>query len=144
MMQPAILISAICAVLSSTACAASESTNCPDIVDVRQQLTTSVDGWKPILDDTPHRLAGITFYDGPPEEKASLVNDQTTQAAGKETATWHFSSRADRPIWIACGYAGTAVVLTRMLPPNTNTCSVTYNPRQRIAGLPMIEKIVCK
>ena len=97
-----------------------------------------------LLDDTPHRLATITFYDGPPKERASLVNDQTIHATGKETAKWYFIPRADRQIWVACGYAGTAIVLARGLPPKTNTCSVTYNPRERIAGMPVIEKIVCK
>ena len=124
--------------------AASEPANCPDTIDAKQQLTSSVDGWTTILDDTPHHLANITFYDGPPQGRASLVYDQTTQAGGKETAKWHFTPRADRQIWVACSYAGTAIVLTRGLPSNTRTCTVTYNLRQRIAGLPMIEKIVCE
>jgi hypothetical protein len=143
MMRQTIPLCAICAVLFCTACAAAESASCPDMIGVHEQLTTSVEGWKTMLDETPHRLANITFYDGPPKEKASLVNDQTTKAAGKETAKWHFIPRGDRSIWVACSYASTAVVLTKMLPPKTNTCSVTYNTQQRIAGLPIIEKIVC-
>jgi hypothetical protein len=90
-----------------------------------------------MLDDTPHRLAGITFYDGPPEEKASLVYDKTAKAAGKETMTWHFNARSDGQIWVVCSYAGTAVVLKRGLPPKTSACSVTYDSR---ASVPVIRE----
>src|SRR5579864_533814 len=88
----------ICAVILCISCSASEPTTCPDTVDVQQHLTAAVDGWKSILDDTPHRLANVTFYDGPPEKRAALVNDQTTHAAGKETAKWQFRPRSGEQI----------------------------------------------
>lgn len=68
----------------------SEPANCPDSVDVNQQLTAPVSGWTTMIDDSPPRLANITFYDGPPQQRASLIYDQKMQVAGKETATWHF------------------------------------------------------
>lgn len=135
---------AMCTVLFCVFSAASESLNCPETVDVQQQLAASIEGWTAILDDTPHRLANVTFYDGSPEKRASLVNDKATHSAGKEIAEWHFVARTRRPVWLACSYAGTAVVLTRMLPSSTRSCSVMYNSRQRVAGLPIIESIACK
>jgi hypothetical protein len=133
-----------CMVLFCISSSGSEPAICPDSVDVNQQLTAPVSGWTTMIDDTPHRLAGITFYDGPPQQRASLIYDQKIRVAGKEIATWHFRPRADRQIWVGCSYASAAIALTKALPPSTKTCSVTYNPGQSIAGLPVIEKIVCK
>jgi len=144
-MRPStILLSATLAIGCSTLCAAAEPAACPDTIAVRQELAAAVEGWTPTLDDTPHRLAGITFYDGPPQERASLVSDRTTKAAGKETAVWHFKPQANRQIFVACSYATTAIILTKPLPPKTASCSVTYSLQTRVAGLPVIEKIACK
>ena len=137
----------LCVTYVALLCASSfgsEPANCPDSVDVNQQLTAPVSGWTTMIDDSPPRLANITFYDGPPQQRASLIYDQRIRIAGKETATWHFLPRADRQIWVGCSYAGTAVVLTKALPPSTSMCAVTYDPRRTVAGLPAIEKIVCK
>ncbi len=97
-----------------------------------------------MLDEGPHSLAGITFYDGPPAEKASLVYDRMTRGKAEQTATWLLTPAKDRSIWVACSYAGTAVELSKSLPPAIATCSVTYDTQQQIAGLPMIKKIACR
>jgi len=86
----------------------------------------------------------ITFFDGPPEENASLVNDSTSRIGGKDIATWRFGASRVRPLWVACGYSGTSISLARNLPTNIRSCSVTYNPRQQVGGLPLIEQINCK
>jgi hypothetical protein len=120
-----------------------QMSTCPEQISVRQQLAEAVAGWETAIDDTPHRLASITFYDGPPEEKASLVNDARTRGAEIETATWHFVP-GDRQIWIACGYSGTTITLNQALPPNIRTCSITYRTKQSIAGFPVIQKTTCE
>jgi hypothetical protein len=116
---------------------------CPAQVDVRQQINVLPPGWSVVLDDLPHRLAGITFFDGKPEDKASLAPDNETKANGKSISTWIFSG-GNRPVWVACRYAGTAVTLARELPKLIQACSLTYNLRQTLGGLPVIEKIDCK
>lgn len=95
-------------------------------------------------DDTPHNLAGITFYDGPPAENASLVYDKITRGKGEQTATWSFDPKNERQTWIVCRYAGTAIELARTLPRPTTMCSVVYDTQQAIAGMPVIKKIACK
>ena len=123
--------------------AAAGPIQCPPVVEVRQQIAAPVAGWSVAMDDLPHSLAGITFFDGKPEEKASLAPDSETKAAGKSVSTWNFES-GGRPVWVACRYAWTTVTLTRELPKPVRSCAVTYNPRQSFAGLPLIEKIDCK
>jgi hypothetical protein len=67
--------------------AAADPIQCPPVVEVRQQMAAPVAGWFVAMDDLPHRLAGITFFDGKPEEKASLAPDSESKAAGKSVST---------------------------------------------------------
>ncbi len=122
---------------------AADPIQCPPLIEVHQQIAAPVAGWSVAMDDLPHRLAGITFFDGKPEEKASLAPDSEAKAAGKSVSTWNFGS-GGRSEWVACRYAWTTVTLTRELPKPVRSCAVTYNARQSLAGLPLIEKIDCK
>lgn len=123
---------------------AADNVSCPATISARQQLATPVAGWAAIEDDTPHNLAGITFYDGPPSEKASLVYDRITHGKTEQVATWTFAAQKQRPIWLACSYAGTSIQLTKALPATITTCVVTYDPQQTIEGMPVMKKIACK
>jgi hypothetical protein len=123
---------------------AADAVGCPATISARQQLASPLAGWTATEDDTPHNLAGITFYDGPPSEKASLVYDRITHGKTEQVATWTFAPQKDRSIWLACGYAGTSIQLTKALPSTITTCSVTYDPQQTIDGMPVIKKIACK
>ncbi len=126
----------------TVACASAESLICPDTISVKQSLAKPEQGWKEGRSDLPNRLAGITFFDGPPEQKASLVNDSEKRVNGKQISTWLFTP--DSNIWISCEYAGSNIELFRAVPKGTAACSVTYNPKQTVAGRPSVEKIDCK
>jgi hypothetical protein len=122
---------------------AADVVQCPPTIAVKQQLVAAVLGWSVTSDGMPHQLAGLTFFDGKPEDKASLAPDKNVAGKGKSVASWTFDA-SGRPIWLACQYAGTNVVLTRELPRGTRTCSITYTAGVTIAGLPVIEKVDCK
>jgi hypothetical protein len=123
---------------------AADTVSCPATISARQQLATPVTGWTAMEDDTPHNLSGITFYDGPPAEKASLVYDRITHGKTEQVATWTFAAQKERPIWLACSYAGTSIQLTKTLPATITMCAVTYDPQQTIGGMPVIKKLSCK
>ena len=123
---------------------ADDVVSCPDTITVKQKLAQPVSGWTEGSDELPNRFASVTFYAGPPEQKASLANQGETHSKGRDYATWNFGSETGNRIWIACGYAGTNIVLSHPLAKGVSRCTVTYNPRQSIAGLPLIERIVCK
>jgi len=133
---PVLVLAAECGI-------AADPVRCPPQVDVRQQIGAAVAGWSVVIDDLPHLFAGITFFDGKPEDKASLAPDRESKANGKSVSTWSFAG-GGQPIWLACRYAWTTVTLTRELPRQIRACAVTYDPRQNLAGLPVIEKIDCK
>lgn len=117
---------------------------CPAEVGTQQQLTAAVPGWRDLRSKTPHRVSQVTFYDGQPAEQVSLAPDATRKVKDREVSTWQFSSTSDRRVWIECGYAGTSISLAQELPAGTKSCSVTYNPKVRLSGLPRIEQLECK
>jgi len=122
---------------------AADAVHCPPAIAVKQQLAAPVPGWSVGSDGMPHQLAGLTFFDGKPEDKASLAPDKNVAIKGKNVASWTFDGSA-RPIWVACQYSGTNVVLTRELPKSTRSCSITYTTGVTIAGLPVIDKVDCR
>ena len=143
-MSHRILLVLVLIAFSSSFSHAADTISCPASITTRQELTSSANGWSPLLDDTPHNLAGLTFYDGPPTEKASLAYDQYKHGKGEDLATWTFAKQEDRRIWLVCSYSGTAVELSRTLPPQITTCTVSYDPQTHVAGLPEIKKIACR
>ena len=63
-------------------------------------------------DESPSTLSGITFFSGPPEEKASLAYDQWTRRNGLAYGIWHFPKSSHR-IWLSCHFSFTRVVLVK-------------------------------
>lgn len=123
---------------------AAEPAGCPDRITVEERLAKPIAGWSTMLDDYPHKLESITFFDGPPEEKASLVYDKIEKVAGKQVATWTFDPKGPRPLWITCSYSATNVLLKKSLTPKPAQCSVTYDGPKTPSGLPAVQKMVCK
>jgi len=109
---------------------------CPPKVNVTQQLAAPLPDWTVTPDGLPNQLAGIIFFEGPPEQKASLAPDKET----KTQSTRYFT----KPSWIACHYSGTSLMLARALPKNTHSCTASYYHDQSVDGLPAIQKIDCK
>ena len=121
---------------------AADPVGCPKTIQVKQQLAAPVAGWTAASDGLPHQLAGLTFFDGKPEEKASLAPDAEAAQRNQTISTWKFDKA--RPTWVMCQYSGTSVTLTRELPRGTSSCQVTYARNVTIAGLPVIESVNCK
>ena len=117
--------------------------DCPAKIEVRQTLAEEIAGWLIGYEALPHSLSGMTFFEGKPEEMASLAPDNQSATGGENVAVWNFGVMS-RPVWVACHYAGTGIILQRQLPKNTQSCSITYSARDTIAGLPVIEKVNCK
>jgi|SRR5215469_5280535 len=123
---------------------AKDPVQCPAELQIRQQIDAPVPGWSPAVDKLPNLLAGLTFFDGRPEDNASLAPDRQIRQNGNDVAVWNFGTDASRPVYAACRYARTTVTLQRQLPKEVRSFAIAYNPRQTNAGLPAIEKIDCK
>jgi hypothetical protein len=145
MTRSSILCCCLLTLLPWLPAALAEKIACPESIQVAEpRLATPVEGWKAIVEKAVHQLSGVTFYDGPVEEGASLVPDRDTKSRKTRTALWQFDAKSPRGYWIACRYSGTTLTLARALPKALAQCSVTYKNGEQIDGLPVIEAISCK
>ncbi len=115
----------------------------PPAIDVKQNISTIPDGWTPSQEQAKHVLAGITVFDGRPEEMASLVYNHEVEQKAKHRMilSWHLYANSKDGIWLRCSYAATNVVLSAPLPPNVKELRVTYDTNVHIDGLPQIVRI---
>jgi hypothetical protein len=126
-----------------------QSLTCPASIVTKQEAQSAPTGWTVGRADVPTNLAGITFYSGPPEERASLIYDSRVTRGGLLYATWKFAGAAsggkDAPaIWLSCNYMSTNVVMSRRIAAGIRECTVTYDPKATVAGMPAVRGIVCK
>lgn len=117
--------------------------DCPPALTVKQEAVAPPAGWFAGDDGQPHRLAAVTFFDGPPKELASLVYDDSASAAGEWTGIWHFGPNP-RGFWIACSYRGTSVTLSRRLPEEVKECRVRYEREKRSGPVGELRSIDCR
>jgi hypothetical protein len=124
--------------------AARDAATCPASVVTEQRVSGVLpSGWEIATDgDASHALMGITFFAGPPAQKASLVGDERAAGKGRKVVSWPLSP--SETYWVACNYNRTNVVLQRQLPQGLKTCTVHYATQVRMGGLPQILKIECQ
>jgi hypothetical protein len=128
-----------------TAVAWAAEVRCPASLSVDQKAAAAPAGWTVGYDkDRPSIVAGITFFDGPPDEQASLVYDSTVPGKAKWTAVWTFDPAPPKGIFLTCRYAGTTATLSRRLPAGTRECRVVFNKAVKVDGFDQVESIACK
>jgi hypothetical protein len=113
--------------------AAADGPTCPERIETEQSLRKPVEGFEAAKQDLPHWWDAITFYDGRPEEMASLVYDSDVETAdGKEVQTWTLDRQ--REYWVRCQYSATSISLVKKLPP-VSQCVVTFNRNEKTLAL---------
>jgi hypothetical protein len=116
----------------------------PAAVDLREEPRAAPDGWRVSVDGRPHVLASVTFFDGRPEDQASLVFDGEVKRKDKVTRTWRFDSGWKSGVWMQLGYASTAILLARQLPQGTTECRVEFDRSVTVDGFEQIKSIECR
>jgi hypothetical protein len=137
------MLAALLAITALAAAPAPSLIDCPRTLAVEQKAVSLPSGWSAADDGSPHRLAGVTFFDGPPAELASLKYDETASASGEWTGIWHFEPNP-RGFWIACSFSGTSIVLSRRLPAEVKVCRVSYAKERGEGPVGDIKKIDCR
>jgi hypothetical protein len=136
-----LLLGAACSALA----AAADDTQCPASLAVEQTLSQPPATWTVAHAPGQCRLASITFYDGPPQDMASLVYDKRTTHATTWEAIWHFAPHAQGGYWVSCTYEHTDITLTKQLPAGVTQCVVSYEKDTALAnGLPVIKAMRCQ
>ena len=117
---------------------------CPQKIEVEQRIVAAPEGWDTAQATATVALASVTFFNGPPSEKAALNFDSEDQQKRDWIAFWHFPP-STRGYWISCGYENSPAAISRRLPEGVRSCLVTYERKKRgPGGLPAIKDISCK
>ena len=135
----------LCVVAYSSLALAAENVQCPSSLVVEQTLRDPPAAWA--VAHTPGQvgLASITFYEGPPQDMASLVYDKRTAHGTTWEATWHFAPQAPDGYWVSCTYERTDITLSKRLPSDVTLCVVSYEKDTALAnGLPVIKAMRCQ
>ena len=111
--------------------------SCPERIFTVQSLKVNHRGWETGIDDTQSPLVSIRISDGDPKELAWLIPDKTLKGGTQE---WVLPLSI-RGYWIVCGYANTAVVLTKKIENKAKKCRVYFD---RNFNPPIASKYVCE
>ncbi len=117
---------------------------CPATIAVEQKVSAPDADWTVAYSGYQTAVAGVTIFDGPPSQQASLVpdNEKTTKEAVIQT--WRLA-KSDRGYWLRCNYANTTAQIYRRLPANVTRCNVTYERNVSFGeGSRVVKKVDCK
>ena len=127
------------------ASAQAQEVRCPAVIDVKKpEMAKEVPGWKPVLESGRHEVTNVTVYDGPVEEKASLVPNGERKVGKKVQEFWKLDAKNPRGYWLQCHYAATPLTLVRPIPKGATSCVVTADPGLKLEGFAVIESAICK
>ena len=90
------------------------------------------------------RLSMVTFFDGKPEEQASLVYDEIVETKDGSRATWHLTPDSERGYYLVCTYEKPAKPVKQKLSPKLTSCVVDYAKPAGASKLPPVRSIQCK
>jgi hypothetical protein len=137
------LIAMTCA-LAAPHLAGAQAT-CPSTLTVAQTASAPAPDWTVTYSGYPTAVAGVTVFDGPPSEQASLVPDNEKTMEDTVVQTWKLAASA-RGYWLQCEYANTTAQISRRLPAEVTRCDVTSERNMRFGGegRRVVKSVECK
>lgn len=106
--KPLLLISAL-TLLSGMANA--EKMTCPDSLQIKNK---------------PHRLNGVSLFQGPPQQLAELIPDTQDKTEWTLKDYQDYAREKDLPLFLVCRYHGTDKAVTIKVPGTAQVCSAWY------------------
>jgi hypothetical protein len=97
---------------------------CPPEITVEQKASAPDSNWTVTYSGYKTAVAGVTIFDGPPAEQASLVPDTDKTTESTVIQTWRLL-KSNRGYWLQCQYANTTAQIYQRLPANVSRCDVT-------------------
>src|SRR3954465_13509675 len=92
--------------LSSLAQAEESGPLCPAQIETAQSIGAPIAGYEAVDTKAQHFWDQITFFDGRPEQMASLKYDTEVEKPDRGfVLTWNFDRNSE--VWIECRYAAT-------------------------------------
>jgi hypothetical protein len=112
-------------------------------IEVEERLVAPQPGWTEGLSGLATELAGVSVFDGPPEELAELIPDDGTDATDVRSDIWNLPKN-DLGYWLTCRYSSTTVTLTRRLPATVTRCEAVYEKEIHfVGGDPVVRSTAC-
>lgn len=114
------------ALIASAACAADESIVCPRRADVGSgsvAAKSTPEGFEPFVADASLLLTGVSVFDGPPQEGATLV--PTAETGKGTTIRWDLEGASPVGTWVSCDHAYGVYRLVRKLKSPVAICTAS-------------------
>jgi hypothetical protein len=125
-----VLIAFVCAI-APVRFAQAESA-CPATVAVEQRVSAPTPDWTVSYSGYETAVAGVTIFDGPPSQQASLVPDSEKTVGDNIIQVWQLP-KSERGYWLQCNYANTTAQISRRLAGVTR-CDVVMDHNMRFGG----------
>lgn len=136
------LIAFVCAISPANLVRAESA--CPATIVVEQRASAPAPDWTVSYSGYETAVAGVTIFDGPPTQQASLVPDSEKQVGDNIIQIWQLPT-SDRGYWLQCNYANATSQISRRLPASVKRCDVVLNHNMRFSGGGNVVKSVnCK
>jgi hypothetical protein len=117
---------------------------CPATISVEQKASAPAADWTVAYSGYQTAVAGVTIFDGPPAQQASLVPDNEKTTKDAVIQTWRLA-KSDRGYWLQCDYANTTAQIYRRLPADVTRCDVTYERNVSFGeGGRVVKKVNCE
>jgi hypothetical protein len=128
----------------SVAHLAAAQATCPPTIATEQKGLAPGPEWAVTYSGYQTAVAGVTIFDGPPAEQASLAPNKEKTRGTDVAQTWQLP-KSDRGYWLQCNYANTTAQISRRLPADATQCVVVYDHNERLSGGAYVVKSVnCK
>jgi hypothetical protein len=106
---------------------------CPATVAVEQRASAPTPDWTVSYSGYETAVAGVTIFDGPPSQQASLVPDSEKTVGDSIVQVWQLQ-KGERGYWLQCNYANTTAQISRRLPAGVARCDVVSDRNMRFGG----------
>ena len=118
---------------------------CPPTLAVEQKASAPSTDWTVSSSGYNTALAGVTIFDGPPANQASLLPDGEQTTSDMVFQTWKLGKN-DAGYWLECDYANTTAQIYERLPASVSRCEVSYERNVRFGGegRRVVKSVRCK
>ncbi len=100
---------------------------CPRSLQVQQTPASAPAlGWENRSSARAHSLFNVSFYAGPPEERAQLAPANQRRDAKTLVSQWLLSP-SEHQYWVACEYSGTSATVAKPLDKSAASCLTTHD-----------------
>jgi hypothetical protein len=136
------LIAVACAITAPNLACAQET--CPPTLKVEQKAVSPDADWNVAYSGYDTALAGVTIFDGPPANQASLAPDREHMTHDTVSQTWKLT-KSGAGYWLECEYANTTAQISRRLPASVSRCDVVLERNVHFGeGRRVVKSVSCK